>query len=136
LIEEIPFKTKLRGAPSRFLKLMEKNEYGRGQFVHAFWVEKIFSYLKERRLDPKKEYKIDDKVADIAYSKNGELVLVEVEYKSDWKGNIVRAAKICDKLISIFIRERDVLDAINFLKKQHLPNVIVTDAYYFDRVIP
>jgi hypothetical protein len=136
LIEEISFKTKLRGAPSRFLKLMEKNEYGRGQFVHAFWIEKIFGYLKERGLDPKKEYKIDDKVADIAYSKNEELVLVEVEYKSDWKGNIVRAAKICDKLVSVFIRERDVLDAINFLKKHPLPNVIVTDAYYFDKVIP
>ncbi len=136
LIEEISFKTKLRGAPSRFLKLIEKNEYGRGQFIHAFWIEKIFGYLKERGLDPKKEYKIDDKVADMAYSVNGELVLVEVEYKSDWKGNIVRAAKICDKLVSIFIRERDVLDAINFLKNHHLPNVIVADAYYFDRVIP
>lgn len=136
LIEEISFKTKLRGAPSRFLKMIEKKDYGRGQFIHAFWVEKIFGYLKERGFDPKREYKIDDKIADIAYSENGELVLVEVEYKSDWKGNIVRAAKICNKLVSVFVRETDVLDAINFLKKYLLLNVVVTDAYYFDKVIP
>jgi SOS response regulatory protein OraA/RecX len=136
LIEEISFKTKLRGAPSRFLKPIEKNEYGRGQFIHAFWVERIFNYLKEQGLDPKKEYRIGDKIADVAYSENGELILVEVEYKSDWKGNIVRAAKLCDKLVSVFVRESDVVDAINFLKKHQLPNVVVTDAYYFDRVIP
>jgi hypothetical protein len=136
LIEEISFKTKLRGAPSRFLKLFEKSNYGRGQFIHAFWIERVFDYLKEQGLDPKKEYKIDDKIADVAYSENGELVLVEVEYKSDWKGNIVRASKICDRLVSVFVREKDVVDAINFLKKHPLPNVVVTDAYYFDRVVP
>lgn len=136
LIEETSFKTKLRGAPSRFLKLIEKNDYGRGQFIHAFWIEKIFSYLIEQGLEPKKEYRIDDKIADIAYSENGELILVEVEYKSDWKGNIVRASNVCDRLVSVFVRENDVVDALNFLKRHPLPNVIVTDAYYFDRVIP
>jgi hypothetical protein len=92
--------------------------------------------LKEQGLDPKKEYRIDDKIADIAYFKNEELILVEVEYKSDWKGNIVRAAKLCNKLVSVFVREKDVLEAINFLRKHQLPNVIVTDAYFFDKVIP
>jgi hypothetical protein len=48
----------------------------------------------------------------------------------------VRAAKTCDRLVSVFVRESDVLDAINFLKKYPLLNVIVTDAYYFDKVIP
>jgi hypothetical protein len=136
MIEEVSFKTRLRGAPSHFLKLIDKTDYGRGQFIHAYWIEKIFDYLKEQGFDPKKEYKINDKIADIAYSKNGELVLVEVEYKSDWKGNLIRAAKVCDKLVSVFVRERDVLDAMNFLKECQLPNVIVTDAYCFDRVIP
>jgi hypothetical protein len=136
LIEEISFKTKPRGAPSRFVKLIEKDEYGRGQFIHAFWIEQVFNYLKEHGLDPKKEYKIDDKIADIAYLEKGKLFLVEIEYKSDWKGNIVRAAKTCDKLVSVFVMEKDVLDAINFLKKQNLTNVIITDAYYFDRVLP
>jgi len=136
LIEEISFKTKLRGAPSRFLKLMEKNEYGRGQFIHAFWIERIFNYLKEHGLDPKREYKIDGKIADIAYFENGKLILVEVEYKSDWKSNIVKAAKICDKLVSVFAKEKNVLEAVNFLKKNQFPNVIVSDAYFFDRALP
>jgi hypothetical protein len=136
LVEEVSFKTKLRGAPSRFLKMIEKTEYGRGQFIHAYWIEKIFSYLKERDLDPKKEYKIDDKIADIAYSKNGDLILLEVEYKSDWKSNLIRAAKVCHKLVSVFVTEKDVLDAVNFSKEHQLANVIVTDAYFFDRVIP
>jgi hypothetical protein len=136
LIEEVSFKTKLRGAPSHFLKVKDRKCYGRGQFIHAYWVEKIFNYLAEKRLNPKKEYRISDKVADIAYRKDGKTMLIEVEYKSDWKGNIQRASKLCDRLISIFVREKDVVDALNFVKEQGLQNVTVTDAYYAYMVLP
>jgi len=136
LVEEISFKTKLKGAPSRFLKLKEKKEYGRGQFIHAFWIEKIFNYLKEEGYNPLKEYEANDRIADIAYAKDGKTVFVEVEYKSDWKSNILRASKICDKLISVFVREKGIIDAINFVKQENLSNVIVTDAYYAYTVIP
>jgi uncharacterized protein (DUF2344 family) len=136
LVEEVSFKTKLKGAPSRFLKLKGKNDYGRGQFIHAFWVDKILNYLKEEGHDAQSEYKINDKIVDIAYTKDKNSIFVEVEYKSDWKSNILRASKMCDKLISVFIREKDVLEALNFLKNQNLSNVIITDAYYYYKVLP
>ncbi len=136
LIEEVSFKTKLRGAPSHFLKVKDRKCYGRGQFIHAYWVEKIFNYLMVQKCNPKKEYKIGDKIADIAYTKDGHTVLVEVEYKSDWKGNILRASKLCDRLVSVFIREKDVVDALNLVKEKGLQNVTVTDAYYAYSVMP
>ena len=136
MVEEISFKTKLKGAPSRFLKLKEKKEYGRGQFIHAFWTEKIFNYLKEEGYNPLKEYEANDRIVDVAYTKDGKTIFVEVEYKSDWKSNILRASKICDKLVSVFVREKDIIDAINFVKKENLSNVTVTDAYYAYTVIP
>ena len=136
IVEEVSFKTKLKGAPSRFLKLRGKNDYGRGQFIHAFWVNKILNYLKEEGCSPAKEYKLDDKIVDIACTKDGKLIFIEVEYKSDWKGNILRASKMCDKLVSVFIREKDVVEALNFVKDQQLSDVIITDAYYCHEVLP
>lgn len=136
IVEEASFKTKLRGAPSRFLKLKGKNGYGRGKFIHAFWVEKICNYLKEPGITPQREHRVNDKIVDIAYTKNGKIVFVEVEYKSDWKGNILRASKLCDTLVSVFIREKDIIDALEFVKKHDLANVTVTDAYYSYKVLP
>jgi hypothetical protein len=75
-------------------------------------------------------------IVDIAYRKEGKLVFVELEHKSDWKGNILRASKLCDKLVSVFIREKDVIEAVNFVKQENLLNVEVTDAYYAYTVIP
>jgi len=63
-------------------------------------------------------------------------VFVEVEYKSDWKNNMLRASKLGDTLISIFIREKDIIDALEFVKKHDLSNVIVTDAYYSYKDLP
>lgn len=136
VVEEISFKTKLRGAPSHFLKLKEKQGYGRGQFIHAFWVNKIVNYLREQGYDSKTECKVNDKIVDIAYSKDNEKIFIEVEYKSDWKGNILRASKMCDRLVSVFIREKDIIDALEFVKKHDLSNVTVTDAYYSYTVLP
>ena len=136
VVEEVSFKTKLRGAPSHFLKLKEKRGYGRGQFIHAFWVNKIVNYLREQGYDPKTECKVDDKNVDIAYSKDNEKIFIEVEYKSDWKGNILRASKLCNTLVSVFIREKDVIDALEFVKEHDLSNVTVTDAYYSYTVLP
>jgi hypothetical protein len=136
LTEEISFKTRLRGAPSQFLKLKNKTDYGRGEFVHAYWTDKIFNYLKEQDVNPLKEYKSNDKVVDIAYTKDGKMIFVEIEYKSDWKGNMLRASKLCDRLISVFVREKDVVEALNFAKRENLSNVIVTDAYYAYTVMP
>lgn len=130
LIEEVRFKTKLRGAPSRFLKLKHKKGYGRGQFIHEYWVQKIYGYLVEQGYDPKREYHIGDKFVDIVYEKNGKLVGIEVEYKSDWKNNMLRTSKLCDKLVSVFVRLKDTLDGINFVKENNLSNVEATDAYY------
>ena len=136
IVEETSFKAKLRGAPSRFLKLKGKNGYGRGKFIHAFWVEKICNYLKEQGITPQKEYRVNDKIVDIAYVKNGETVFVEVEYKSDWKSNIIRASKLCDKLVSVFVREKDIIDALAFLEEKNLVDITVTDAYYCYKVLP
>jgi hypothetical protein len=135
LVEEISFKTKIRGAPSRFLKLKEKSGYGRGQFIHAFWMDKIFNYLKEEGYNPQKEFKVENKIVDIAYAKDGKTIFVEVEYKSDWKSNMLRASKMCARLISVFVREKDVVEALNFLKGKDLPNVIVADVHYCYKVI-
>jgi hypothetical protein len=135
LVEEISFKTKIKGAPSHFLKLRYKEEYGRGQFIHAFWVNKIYDYLNEGDYKPIKEYKVDDKVVDIAYTKDGRLIFVEIEYKSDWKSNILRASKLCDRLVSVFVREKDIIEAMNFIKQKNLSNVTVTDIYYSYKVI-
>jgi hypothetical protein len=136
VIEEVSFKTKLRGAPSHFLKLKEKKGYGRGQFIHGFWVNKIVNYLREQGCEPKTEFKAGDKIVDIAYTVNGKEAFVEVEYKSDWKGNMVRASKLCDRLVSVFIREKDIIDALTFVKNSSLSNVTVTDAYYCYKVLP
>ena len=46
--EEITFKTNLKGAPSRFLKVKDKAAYGKGGFMHAYWVDRIFEYLKSK----------------------------------------------------------------------------------------
>ena len=135
-VEEISFKTKLRGAPSHFLKLKDKKNYGRGQFVHAFWVNKIINYLKEEGYDPITEYKVNDKIVDIAYTKDEKLILIEVEYKSDWKGNIIRASKLCDRLVVVFVREKDIIEAIEFVKNLKLSNVTITDAYYSYKSLP
>jgi DNA helicase HerA-like ATPase len=136
IAEEVTFKTKLRGAPSHFLKLKEMKGYGRGQFIHGFWVNKIVNYLREQSCDPKTEFKVGDKIVDIAYTMNGKEVFVEVEYKSDWKGNMLRASKLCNRLVSVFIREKDIVDALAFVKNSSLSNVTVTDAYYCYKVLP
>lgn len=136
LTEEISLKTKLRGAPSQFLKLKDKKAYGRGEFVHAYWVGKLFNYLKEQGFKPKKEYSTKGKIVDIAYRKDGKLVFVEIEHKSDWKSNMLRASKLCDRLISVFVREKDIIEAVSFVKQEKLSNVIVTDAYYVYKVMP
>lgn len=136
LVEQVSFKTKLRGAPSRFVKIKDKKGYGRGQFIHGFWVDKISRYLKEQGLEPKMEHKVGDKIVDLAYKYNGKDVFVEVEYKSDWKSNILRASKLCDKLVSVFVREKDIIDALDFLLKEGISNVTVTDAYYSYNYIP
>lgn len=136
LVEEVSFKTQVKGAPSHFLKLKGKTDYGKGEFIHAFWMEKIFNYLVEQRFKAKKEYHIKDKIVDISYEKDGKRVFIEVEYRSDWKSNILRASKLCDKLISVFVREKDIIEAVNFVKQENLSNVTVTDAYYAYTVIP
>ena len=76
------------------------------------------------------------KVVDIAYRMDGKLVFVEIEHKSDWKGNMLRASKLCDRLISVFVRERDIIEAVNFVKQENLSNVTVTDAYCAYSVMP
>lgn len=130
LVEEASFKTKLKGAPSHFLKSKGRDSFGRGEFIHAYWVDKIYNFLKEKGYEPQKEYRINDKFVDLAYRKNGCLACIEVEYKSDWKNNILRASKLCNKLVSVFIREQDIIDVIKFVKENNLSNVIITDIYY------
>ena len=93
-------------------------------------------YLNKQGVTPKKEYKTNGKIVDIAYTKNGKTVFVEVEYKSDWKSNILRASKLCDTLISVFVRAKDIIDALAFIKEKNLMNVTVTDAYYCYNVLP
>jgi DNA-binding Lrp family transcriptional regulator len=136
IVEEVSFKTKLRGAPSHFLKLKSKKEYGRGHFIHAFWTNKILDYLREQGYNPKTEYKVNDKIVDIAYRRDERLIFVEVEYKSNWKRNILQASRMCDKLISVFVKAKDIVEAMEIVKEQQLSNVIITDAYYCYKVLP
>lgn len=137
LIDEISFKTKLRGAPSHFIKLKGREDYGRGEFIHAYWMQQICKYLEGTGIKPKKEFGVDGKIVDIAYStKDGKAVFVEVEYKSDWKGNMLRASKLCDRLVCVFIREKEIIEALKFAKEQNLQNAAITDAYYSCKELP
>ena len=131
-LEEIAFKTKAKGAPSHFLKLNGKEHYGKGGFIHGYWIEEIYNHLRRQGYDPTKEFKVDSKMVDIAFEKDGKLVFVEVEHKSDWEGNILRAADLCDWLISVFVRKSDCMKARVFLKGKGLERVTVTHVHSLD----
>ena len=118
-VEEVSFKTKAKGAPSHFLKLKGKEDYGKRGFIHAYWVEQIYNHLRKKGYDPVKEFKIDGKMVDIAFEEDDKLIFVEVEYKSDWKGNMIRGVKLCDRLISVFVRKSEYMKARVFLKEEY-----------------
>ena len=135
LLEEVSFKTKAKGAPSHFLKLKGKETYGKGGFIHAYWVNEIYEYLRRKGYEPVKEFSVDGKMVDIAFDKDGELVFVEVEYKSDWKSNMLRAMELCDRLILVFVRKRDYIEARHFLKERKLEKILATHVYSFDDIL-
>ena len=135
LLEEVSFKTKAKGAPSHFLKLKGKENYGKGGFIHAYWVNEIYGYLRRKGHEPVKEFSVDGKMVDIAFDKDGELVFVEVEYKSDWKSNMLRAMELCDRLILVFVRKRDCIEARHFLKERKLEKILATHVHSFDDIL-
>ncbi len=136
LAEEISFKTSHRGAPSRFVKLTQQRCYGRGQFVHAYWADRIFSYLKKRGYKPAKEYHVEGKLADVAYKKDGKLIFVEIEFRSNWKDTIIIGSELCDRLILVVVKPERLREVLRFLKEHDFPNVTATDPYYAYTVLP
>jgi len=75
-------------------------------------------------------------MVDIAFEKDGELVFVEIEHKSDWKGNIVRGIELCHRLVSVFVRKTDYMEARLFLRDKVLDKVMVAHVHSFDDVLP
>jgi hypothetical protein len=134
--EEISFKTNSKGAPSRFLKLKNKATYGRGHFIHAYWADRIFNYLRKKGCRPKLEYRVKGKVADIAYRKDGKLVFVEVEYKSNWKETLTFASGVCDRLVLVVINPERMADVLEYTKENKFQNLTVTDPYYCFMSLP
>jgi len=130
-LEEISFKTKERGAPSHFLKLKGKEDYGKGGFIHAYWVEQICNHLRKHGYAAIKEFKADGKMVDIAFEKDEKLAFVEVEYKSDWEGNILRGVKLCDRLISVFVRKSEYMKAKLFLGEKRLEKVAIVHVHSY-----
>lgn len=130
-LEEISFKTEAKGAPSHFLKLKGKEDYGKGGFIHAYWVEEICNHLRRKGYDPIKEFQANGKMVDIAFEKDEKLVFVEVEYKSDWEGNMIRGAELCDRLISVFVRQSEYMKAKVFLREKKLDEITITRVHSF-----
>ncbi|MCW4010035.1 MAG: ATP-binding protein [Candidatus Bathyarchaeota archaeon] len=128
IVEEISFKTNIKGAPSRFLKLTSRKMYGRGHFIHGYWIHRIHNHLRTLGFKPKMEYRVNGKVADVAYRKGKQLVFVEVEYQSNWKETLTFASEVCDKVILVVVKPERLADVLAYLKKHSFPNVTVTEA--------
>lgn len=110
--------------------------YGRGHFIHSYWTDRLFNYLRAKRYNPKKEYHVDGKIADIAYRKDGKLVFVEVEYGSNWRETITMAYGACDRLVLVVVRAEKMPEVGGYLKAKGFTNVTVTDPYYCFTVLP
>ncbi len=128
VVEEVSFKANIKGAPSRFLKLTSRKMYGRGYFIHGYWIDRISNYLKAHGFKPKIEYRVNGKVADIAYRKGKQLVFVEVEYQSNWKETLTFASEVCDKVILVVVKPERLADILAYLKEHSFPNVTVAEA--------
>lgn len=139
----IPFEKATRDNICELVTKNEKQDY-------ADWTKhdyKVILKVFYRFLKKTDEYPPEVKWIK-ATIRNGNILPDEVLTEDDVKKLVECATNIRDKafilvlyesgcrVVSVFVRERDVLDAINFLKKHSFSNVIVTDAYYFDRVIP
>jgi len=135
-LEEVSFKTKAKGAPSHFLKLKGKETYGKGGFIHAYWVNEIYEYLRRKGFEPMKEFSVDGKIVDIAFEKDEKLVFIEVEYKSDWKSNMLRGIEMCDRLVSVFVRKSEYTRAKLFLRRRRFDKVVLAHVHSFGDVLP
>ena len=82
-----------------------------------------------------KEFNVDGKMVDIAFDKDGELVFVEVEYKSDWKSNMLKAIELCDRLILVFVRKSEYRKARDFLRERKLEKIVIAHVHSFEDVL-